>query len=87
MNYEPVAGPGVWYGRDLARREDWIRPFSAAETAEILAAVEGAKGIPVQELSPANFLLPRLGAVLRGVLVELLEARGFICCAGCRSSV
>ena len=82
MNYEPVAGPGVWYGRDLARREDWIRAFSAAETAEILAAVELAKSIPLQELSPANFPLPRLGAVLRGVLAELLEGRGFVLLRG-----
>ena len=82
MNYEPVSGPGVWYGRDLARRDDWIRHFSAQELAEIDAAVRLAKDIPVEKLAPQNFPLPRLGPVLRGVLAELLEGRGFIMLRG-----
>jgi hypothetical protein len=82
MNYEPVAGAGVWYGRDLAQRDDWIRHFSAAELDEIGAAVDGVKNIPLEQLSPANFPLPRLGPVLRSVLAELLEGRGFIMLRG-----
>ena len=81
---QAVRGPGVWYGRDLARRDDWIRPFSAAELAEIDAAIQAyrSSGKPLQALSAGDFPLPRLGPVLREVLAELLEGRGFILLRG-----
>jgi hypothetical protein len=82
MHYVPVSGAGVWYGADLAARTDWMRPFSAAEIAEIDAAVRAARGIPFEELSPATFRLPRLGEALKGVLDQLLEGRGFILMRG-----
>lgn len=85
MHYEPVAGRGVWYGRDLATRPDeWIRPFSAAEIAELEAAVAAflAGGRPLSEISPASFALPTLGPVMRAVLEELLEGRGFVLLRG-----
>jgi hypothetical protein len=81
----PIAGPSVWYGRDLARRErDWIRPFSAAELDEIGAAVRAfaASGRPLAEISPASFPLPALGPELRRLLRELLEGRGFVLLRG-----
>lgn len=79
MHYEPVAGPGAWYGRDLAVRRDWIRPFSEAEVAEIEVAVEDFRktGKPLDAITPAAFPLPHLGPVLRSLLHELLEGRGF----------
>jgi hypothetical protein len=82
MHYEPVSGSAVWYGRELSQRDDWIRHFNAAEIAEILAAVEGARGVAAQDLTPENFRLPGLGAVLRRILKELLEGRGFILLRG-----
>jgi hypothetical protein len=82
MDYEPVSGPGVWYGREQAKRDDWIRRFSGGELAEIDAAVRAARDVPMEQLSPANFPLPRLGPVLRTVLAELLEGRGFIMLRG-----
>jgi hypothetical protein len=82
-----VSGPGVWYGRDLQRNEgrdfrprgDWIRHFSVAELAELDSAVRAFKagGTPLEHISPASFALPALGAVLAGVLAEVLEGRGF----------
>jgi hypothetical protein len=84
MHYEPVAGKAVWYGRELARRGDWIRHFSADELAEIAAAVHGFQktGRTLQSVSGEQFLLPRLGPVLREILRELLEGRGFILLRG-----
>lgn len=83
MDYEPVAGRGVWYGRDLAARPgEWTRPFSPAEVAEVEAAVEAARGTPLDRLTPAAFPLPTLGRVLRGILEELLEGRGFVLLRG-----
>ena len=83
----PVSGPGVWYGRDLQRNEgrnlrlrgDWIRHFSAAELAELDAAVRAfiASGTPIADISPLTFKLPALGASLAGILAEMLEGRGF----------
>ena len=84
MDYEPVAGPGVWYGRELARRDDWIQPFAPRELDEIDAAVRmfTRTGNGVETLSPASFPLPSLGSFLRKALHELLEGRGFILLRG-----
>ena len=74
-----VSGPGVWYGRDLQSRTDWIRHFSAPELADLDAAVRAfkASGAPLAGISPANFALPGLGRTLAGILSEMLEGRGF----------
>jgi Taurine catabolism dioxygenase TauD, TfdA family len=82
MHYEPVAGAGVWYGRELARRPgDWIRQFSAAEIAEIEHAVDRYEG-ELEGISRESFALPALGGVLQEVLGELLEGRGFVMLRG-----
>jgi hypothetical protein len=78
MHYEPVAGPSVWRGKEVA---DWAREFSAAEVAEIEAAIDGYRGDPAA-LSPQNFPLPTLGPVLRRLLRELLDGRGFVLMRG-----
>ena len=78
MHYEPVAGPAVWRGTEVA---GWQREFSAAEIAQIEAAVDGFRGDPAA-LAPANFALPTLGPALRAILQELLEGRGFILLRG-----
>ena len=80
MAFAPVSGPGVWYGRDLQQiegrnlrpRGNWIRHFSAAELAELDAAVRVFKssGAPLAEIAPASFPLPRLGIALAGILGE-----------------
>jgi hypothetical protein len=81
---EAVRGPGVWYGCELAKRDDWIRRFSAAALAEIDAAVEGFRstGKPLEAMAAGDFPLPRLGPVLRALLAELLEGRGFVLLRG-----
>ena len=75
----PVSGPGVWYGRDLQQRSDWMRQFNAAELAELDAAVHAfkASGTALPAISRATFKLPALGASLAGILSELLEGNGF----------
>jgi len=84
MHYEPVSGPGVWYGGEMSRRGEWLRHFSAEELDEIAAAVHGfaRTGADLTTVSPASFALPRLGPVLRAILEELLEGRGFILLRG-----
>lgn len=81
----PIEGPSVWYGRALAARpHEWIRPFSPAELAEVDAAVRAFKvsGLALAEISPASFPLPTFGPVLRALLRELLDGRGFFMLRG-----
>src|SRR5687768_10012077 len=81
MHYEPVAGPGAWYARDLARHDDWIHVFTEAQIAELQKAVERVR-VPLGELTPAAFPLPTLGPFLRRVLNELLDGCGFVLLRG-----
>src|SRR2546427_10037442 len=80
----PLSGASVWYGRDLQRRDDWIRRFSAAELAELDAAVRAFKtsAVPLAGISPATFRLPALAMTLAAILGELLEGRGFVILRG-----
>jgi hypothetical protein len=84
MHYEPVAGPGAWYGRDLAQRGDWIHQLTPAEVEEIEAAARAVRGagLPPVNITPAAFPLPTFGPFLRKVLAELLQGRGFILLRG-----
>lgn len=84
MHYEPVTGPSVWRGSELAGRSEWLRPFSASEIGEIDGAVRAfvASGRPLESISPASFPLPAFGATLKAILAELLEGRGFILLRG-----
>jgi hypothetical protein len=84
MDYEPVAGPGVWYGRELARGGEWIRPFAASELDEIEFAVQAFKKSrkPLESLDAGSFPLPRFAAVLREIKDDLLEGRGFVLLRG-----
>ena len=72
----------MWSGRELAARDDWIRQFRPAELDEIEAAVKGVQGIALDTLKKEDFPLPTLGPVLRGILAELLEGRGFVLLRG-----
>ena len=81
----PITGPSVWRGTDLAQHSsEWIRSFSKKELAELDSAVRDFKagGAALSEITPANFPLPTLGPVLKGVLRELLEGRGFVMLRG-----
>jgi hypothetical protein len=84
VDYEPVAGPGAWHGRDLAQRSDWIHWITPAEVVEVEAATRTVRraGLPPARITPAAFPLPTLGPFLRKVLAELLRGRGFILLRG-----
>jgi hypothetical protein len=79
-----LAGPSVWYGRDLQQQTDWIRTFDPAELAELDVAVRSFKagGTPLAAIAPATFPLPALGPRLAAILAELLEGRGFVMLRG-----
>jgi hypothetical protein len=82
VDYEPVRGAGVWYGREMAARPDsWLRYFTLEEIDELERAMDAFRG-PLESVSPASLPLPRLGPVLREILKELLEGRGFVMLRG-----
>ena len=84
MHYEPIRGASAWYGSELAGREDWLRTLTGGELDEIDRAVRAfkASGASLAEISPASFPLPLLEPVLRDILAELLEGRGFVMLRG-----
>ena len=79
-----ISGPSAWYGPQMARRDDWIRPLAASEISEIDAALTAfrASGMPMQEISERSFPLPTLGPRLKDLLRELLDGRGFVMLRG-----
>ena len=80
-----IAGPTVWYGPDMAAREDtWIRPFGEEELAELDAAMRGVKsrGLGILDVDSAAFPLPTLAPVFDGIRRELLRGRGFVLLRG-----
>ena len=81
----PVTGPSAWRGFDLAQRPgEWIRSLSERELAELDSAVGAfkASSAALDKIAPANFPLPTLGGLLKGILRELLEGRGFVMLRG-----
>ena len=78
MPREIIAGPGVWYGRDLQHDASWIHRLDGAALDEIDRALAHAKRVGAHvPFDRAAFPLPRLAAVLDGLLEELENGRGF----------
>ncbi|WP_428676558.1 TauD/TfdA family dioxygenase [Reyranella sp.] len=88
MSYElppEQTGAAAWYGPEIARRDDWMMPLSAAEVAEVEAATQAlvARDADIAVLKPKDFPLPTLGAKLRSrVGEEVLNGRGFLLLRG-----
>ena len=88
MSYElppEQTGAAAWYGPEIAKRDDWMMPLSAAEVAEVEAATQAlvARDADIAVLKPQDFPLPTLGAKLRSrVDDEVLNGRGFLLLRG-----
>jgi hypothetical protein len=80
----PLRGPFAWRGSDLVRDPTWTMAWTAAELAELEAAVERARarGIAWRDVTPADFPLDRVKARLHRVADELEEGRGVVKLAG-----
>ena len=79
-----ITGPSAWYGPELTQTNDWIRPFSIEELAEIDAATSAVlgRGIDITEIKKEDFPLPNLGPRLDALRQELLHGRGFVLLRG-----
>jgi hypothetical protein len=82
---EPIEGPAAWRGADLAKRpETWTRVLTAAEIAELEAALRAvrARGLALGEIRREDFPLPTLAAAAKEWAREILEGRGFLLLRG-----
>lgn len=80
----PIDSPAAWRGPEMARRTDWIVPFTPEQCAEIevaCAAVD-ARGLALADVRRADFPLPTVAPLARAWARELLEGRGFLLLRG-----
>jgi len=70
-------GPAVWYGPQMAGREDWIHTLSAQEIEEVAHAARPWAERDLSGLQPGHFPLPQLGPRLAAIRQEVLNGRGF----------
>lgn len=75
---EPVAAPWVWTAADLATRDDWIFPLSAAAIEDIDRALSDVKrrGLAMDAITAADFPLPSFAAELTDIKSCLVDGLG-----------
>jgi len=80
----PIASPAAWLGVDLRDPSSWTYLLSAAQAAEIEAAVRTAKqaGKATATLTREDFPLPTLAVEARGWAQTLDRGRGFVMLRG-----
>lgn len=76
-------GPQAWFGADMAeQRDSWIYTWSAAEIAEIEAAVAGAEPLDIIDIDAAAFPLPMVAKRLAKIKQQVLHGPGFFLLRG-----
>ena len=76
----PAEGPQAWYGPDMRDRPaDWSHDWTAAEIAEIEAAVEAvqARALDILEIGRDDFVLPTVTERLAAIRRIVLDGAGF----------
>ena len=79
-----LSGPQVWYGRDMAKRTDWIRPLTPAEISEFEAAVAALDetGIDIAAIGPQHLKVPGLQPLIDEIRAAVLHGTGFLLVRG-----
>ena len=75
-------GPAAWTGAGMRERDDWVVPISAAERVELEAAWRATRHLPIEAITPRDFLLPTLGPKLLGLRDDLIDGQGFVLLRG-----
>src|SRR5690348_10953780 len=81
----PVGGRSAWLGSTLDYREDGLWQLSAAELAEIDAALTMLKehgDLDLIAVTPETFPLPTVGRFVSRLRDELWSGRGFVLIRG-----
>jgi len=81
---QPLSGPCVWHGQELARSRDWVRPLSPVAVAEIDAALREVRrrGLGWRDVRKRDFPLPGASALLDQVARDLEWGRGVVLVRG-----
>ena len=79
-----IGGPTSWMGPDLQDSDEWIVELDESHRRELLDALAGveAAGLDFLEMTSDDFPLPTVGPLLRSMLDDLLEGRGFVLLRG-----
>jgi Taurine catabolism dioxygenase TauD, TfdA family len=81
---QPLSGPMVWRGQDLARSTEWIRTVTRAEIDELDGALRSVqqRGLGWPKMTRDDFPIPRLARSLAEVARELEDGRGLVLLRG-----
>ena len=82
--HKPMAAPCAWRGADMKTSTEWLRPFSAAELAEIDVALRAVKqrGIDLFDVEKQDFPLPNFAQGLAAISRQLESGIGMILLRG-----
>ncbi|MFE1438666.1 TauD/TfdA family dioxygenase [Streptomyces sp. NPDC058739] len=76
----PFTGPALWYGPEVADRDDWVLTLSAGHREELRTAVRTVRrrAAPLLRMTVADFPLPTLAVALGRAAAALTRGRGFV---------
>src|SRR5689334_15628801 len=82
--FQHIYAPCAWLGADKQNTTDWLRPFSAAELAEVDAALLSVKqrGLDLFDIGREDFPLPHFSHELAKIAQELESGSGMIMLRG-----
>jgi hypothetical protein len=77
---QPVIDPAGWLPQELAASQAFLFHLSPDHVAELDRAIRGIgeRGLPIMEITRADFPLPTLGPELAQVRRDIFEGRGFV---------
>lgn len=78
----PVEGPAVWRGDELALSDDWIVHLDETELIEFERVLSRVRASAVDELLPEDFTWPTFREKIDAVRRELDHGRGFVVLRG-----
>jgi hypothetical protein len=81
---QPISGPCVWHGREMANSPRWRRRIGDAQLAEIDLAVRQARarGLGWQTMTADDFPLPSFSALAEEIRGELEDGSGIVLLQG-----
>jgi hypothetical protein len=79
---QPVTGASAWYGRDLARSDEWVHHLSRAEIDDLLRVVAAVRRTPRDQVGAADVPLDALAPAMAAWRETLRRGRGFVLIRG-----
>ncbi|MCA8928003.1 MAG: TauD/TfdA family dioxygenase [Alphaproteobacteria bacterium] len=72
----PIIEPAAWTAADLAANRRWEITLAAAEVSDLEQACTGARALPLERITTANFPLPHCQRTIARIREELRSGRG-----------